>query len=817
MSPPTLSADKASALASSDGSPVPLLGVSVSARVFGAHARVVLRQRYQNREARAIEAVYTFPVPSEAALVGFAMEAAGRRIEAEVKEREAAFRAYDEALSRGHGAALLEEERRNVFTASVGNLLPGEETVIEVEYVEPLAADEGALRFVIPTLVAPRYIPGSESGAPTTGHGVAAPTDRVPDADRISPAIGAVSYGLAVEVIFDLGRAVTVESPSHPIRTSGVGSDAVRVTFTAGEVPLDRDLVLVAAGAPGVAAGVIAERKAGEEGTFALTVVPDLFDASRRAAARDVVFVVDVSGSMEGDSLREAKSALRLCLRQLGEGDRFQIIAFSDTFFTFQPALVPYTQSTLSAADQWVAALATIGGTEMLEPLVAATQMLADSGARDRIVVLLTDGQVGNESEIVERVASGAGRARVYTFGIGASVSDLLLRDLARRTRGGVTFIHPGERIDEKVTAQFARATATRVEGLTLRFDGVDPGELAPAEVGDLVDGEPWVVFGRYDEPGHGKAELRGTLRGEPFFLAVPMDLPAEASREGLTALWATRRIRDLEEARLAGRRAESNKERIVALSIAHRVASKHASFILVEKRTGDRRMHDLPEARPVPVSAPAGWAIAQAPMEEEVQTMVGGFAAAPAAAAFASYDAMRSDDEGFSEIAEAEPAAEGDFAPAIEMLAYAPPPPPPPPGFAPPPACAAPAPAYAPMLEREEREVDGPADPVAALFATQLASGLFGGDDDSDEARLAATVRALEACAAGGIDSAHAVYGAQVKKAIEALCALSTRLTASAAELALDLDRALDLASRLASGRRLKATVGAALAAVRA
>lgn len=819
MSPPSLTTDKAARLLSKEGNAVPLLGVAVSGRVFGAHARVVLRQRYRNDEARPVEAIYTFPVPSDAALVGFAMEAAGRRVEAEVKEREAAFRAYDDAISAGHGAALLDQERRNVFTASVGNLLPGEETVIEVVYVQPLAADEGALRFVVPTLVAPRYIPGAPAGD-RTGHGAVNPTDRVPDADRISPAIGAVDYGLTLDVLFDLGREITVESPSHALTvgaTSDAGGHARRVTLKQAEVPLDRDVVLIASGAPGVAAGVIAERREGQDGTFALTVVPDLFDPAKRARPRDVVFVVDVSGSMEGESLREAKSALRLCLRHLSEGDRFQIISFSDSFYRFQPALVPFTQKTLELADRWVQALATIGGTEMLEPLLDAMEMLASSEERDRVAVLLTDGQVGNEAEIVAQVTAKAGRARIYTFGIGTSVSDVLLRDLARRTRGAVELIHPGERIDEKVTAQFARATAARIEGVTLRFTGVDVGELAPAEPADLVDGEPWALFGRYSDPGMGRVELRGTLRGEPFHLEVPVELPAAAEREGLTALWATARIRDLEEAvlHLVGRRVESTHERIVQLSIEHRVASKHASFVLVEKRSGDRRAHGQPEARPIPVNAPAGWAMFQRAEEEESRTFAcmampaptGAPPPAPMRARSLVYSPApaASDEDDFAFSAPADDAGEAafssmDYLPDEDFRSAA--------GSRGPAAEA-----YAP--EPDSFVMEGgapepvPADPIAALFARQLASGLWEGDDDTQTSRLLATARALTDCADNQITTAHPVYGAQVKKAVEAVCALAVARPPGSAGVA----EALAAAAKVAAGKRLQAEVQSAIA----
>ena len=677
-----ISEARCSRLRSTDERPVALHGVAVTGDVLGAHARLCIRQRYRNEEKRPIEAIYTFPLPSDAVLVGFAMECAGRRLESEVKEREEAFHLYDEAISKGHGGALLDQERKNVFTANVGNLLPDEETVIEIAYVQRLAADEGALRLMIPTLVAPRYIPGTPAGD-RTGHGAAQPTTRVPDADRISPAIGNVSYGLSLDVVFDVGGPVSVESPSHAITLRTDTAGRVQVGMKNDDVALDRDVVLLASRTSGEGAGIVADRRGEGEGTFALTVVPDLFRGNRPAST-DAVFVVDVSGSMQGASIEQARSALRLCLRHLVEGDRFNVIAFASHHHAFRPSLVPFTQRTLEEADRWVAQLQANGGTEILEPLLAATAALTDT-RRERIVMLLTDGQVGNEAEILSRMLDKPGKLekiRAYTFGIGTNVSDLLLRELARRTKGAAEFIHPGERIDEKVTAQFARAVAPRVDDVSLKLVGVDAGELAPGELPPLIDGEPWVVYGRYEEPGVGRAEIRGTSLGEPFVLEVPIGLPAHESRPALPALWAASRIRDLEDGEegLSGRRAEAQKARIIKLSVTHAIGSKYTSFVVIEKRSGDRRSHGMPEARPIPVNAPAG--------------------------------------------------PYGGSAPVL-------------------------------------REEDSSPHDIQSLFERQLASGLWAGATDTDEARLLATARALLACFNDGVDTSHAVFGMPLKKAI--------------------------------------------------
>jgi Ca-activated chloride channel family protein len=601
-------------LFASGARPVPLLGVEVRAEVVAGHTRAVVRQRYRNDDKRPIEAIYTFPLPSRGAVTGFAMTVNGRQLKGEVHEREEAFRRYDDAISAGHGSALLEQERPNVFTANVGNLLPGEETIIEIEYVEPVQADEGAIRWSLPTLVAPRYMPGNVAGD-RTAHGTADPTTRVPDADRISPPIGDVRdvrYGLSLELVFDLGCEVDVESPSHAVRAERVGGDAprTRVTFVQREVALDRDIVVTAfpkksAFDTAPLASVVAHRETGA-GAFAVSLVPDLAGGLRRRDVKnEIVFVLDRSGSMGGSSITEAKTALRLCLRQLREGDRFAIIAFDDSIDMMSPAMTTLSPATLRAADRWIDAIDARGGTEMLEPLVKAAE-LAPNG----VIVLLTDGQVGNEDEIQQQLLAKRATARVYGFGIGTNVSDALLLGLADKTGGAVEMIHPGERVDEKVVAQFARATAPRVTDLKVSFRGVDVGEIAPAEPTSLVDGEPFTIFGTYEAAGIGAVEIRGMFEGEKFYLEVPFDLPEKESRPSVTKLWAQARIRDLERAALSGRRADSMKQRIVELAKAHGVSSKHTSFVVVEKRTGDRRVNEQAETRVIPVNAPADWAM---------------------------------------------------------------------------------------------------------------------------------------------------------------------------------------------------------------
>ena len=252
-------------------------------------------------------------------------------------------------------------------------------------------------------------------------------------------------------------------------------------------------------------------------------------------------------------------------------------------------------------ADAWLATIDARGGTELLEPLTKAA-------AAGGLVVLLTDGQVGNEDQVLTAVMQVSKDARIHSFGIGTNVSDALLRELALRTQGGLEMIHPGERIDDKVLSTFAKASARRVRRVQIETDGIALDELAPSEMPDIVEGEPWAVLARYAGGGRTQVKLSGELDGWPFVHVWPCELPARAEAPAVRLFWARERVRDLESREVTGRHAEAMKERIVRVAKEHGIASRYTSFVLVEKRTGARRQHGPVDTRVVPVNAPAGW-----------------------------------------------------------------------------------------------------------------------------------------------------------------------------------------------------------------
>lgn len=765
-----------SGLGTTHGTAVPLLGVEVRAEVVAGHAVATVRQRYRNTETKAVEATYTFPLPTRSVVTGFAMSIGDRRFEGEVKEKDAAFQQFDEAIVAGHGAAILEQARPNVFTASVGNLLPGEETLIEIQYVEPLLADEGAVRWSIPTLVAPRYISTS-----------------VIDAEAVSPPIAehGTTYGLDLEVTFDLGTEVDVESPSHAIVVSEEGAKTT-VRLQQKDVALDRDVIVNACArevdrpTTPIASSVCHRRRnrndsasSRNHGTVAVMLVPDLGAqkaANQVAGPRHVVFLVDRSGSMGGTSMPEARTAMKLCLRQLREGDRFNVLAFDTGIEAFANEMVPYGPSALAKVDSWISGIEARGGTEILAPMLEAARL-----APDGLIVLMTDGEVANEAQVVDAFMAARGTARVYSFGIGSNVSDALLHELADRTGGAVQLIHPGERIDEKVTSQFARATAARITDISMKTRGISLGEIS--SVTALVDGEPTTIFATYEESGRGAIEIRGKKDGENFYLDIAVDLEDESERPAVEKLWAQARIRDLERAAVGGRRAESMKERIIELAQEYGVSSKHTSFVVVEKRAGDRRMNDQPVQTTVPVAVPAGWALRQAQITAPraySSTRAGTLRAAartpyPAAVSLRSVPPppgrlpSRSDTTGVTPVAPMASLAD-DFDASMAI--------PPPPSSR------------------------GNGDPVLAILSRQGASGLW---EEVHRDPVELTVNAMLSLVRLGISSRHMIHGGQIKKAVDALLA---RINANRATDVKLREIALGVAWLLASGPRTRSEI---------
>ena len=594
-----------SGLVSREGARVPLVGVVARAEIRDYACRVSLSQRFRNDEDRPIEAVYKFPLDEGAAVCGFEIEIDGRRITGRVEEREKAFETYDEAMAKGHGAYLLDEERPDVFTVSVGNLPPGKEAVLRLTTVSELALEGDAIRFTLPTTIAPRYAPAEDR----KGVGES-------EADRVSPPYALqVPYGLTLEVDVVTSAPVrSVESPSHPIAVTIDGGRAT-VRLSEREAVLDRDVVLKIALAETHAPRAVVERTADGQAFALLSFRPRL---ETKPAPAEVLFLIDRSGSMQGTSIAEARNALQLALRSLRPGCFFNVVGFGSTFESLFPESRPYDEQSLAEATKHVQALdADLGGTEILPALEHVLSAEPRPGL-PRQVFVLTDGEVSNTDAVIALARKHAGHTRVFTFGIGAGASHHLVKGLARAGEGEAEMIAPGERVEGKVMRQLSRALAPALTDVTVDWGGLAVTQ-APHEVPPVFGEGRVLLFARLEKSAPATVTLKATGPGGPVSFSLPLD-PAVASEGTLVAtLWARRMIRDLEEgrspihprrgsqqARALGLKDEAVKAEIVRLGTTFGLASRHTSYVAVEER--DQPTEGEAQLRKVPVMITQGW-----------------------------------------------------------------------------------------------------------------------------------------------------------------------------------------------------------------
>ena len=588
-------------LVGAQGQPVPLCGVAYDGLLCGTAFQLRIIQRYRNHEEQPIEATYLFPAPEGAAVCGLTVTLGDRVLRAVVEEREKAFDLYDEAMGRGETAVLLDQERPNVFQMSVGNLLPGEEAVVEVRLVMDAKPDGEEIRLMVPTTISPRYHP------PTSDPALQAEIERI-----TPPYAASVPYGLSVAFELEMASDIrSVSSESHPVDVTVSGNRAT-VRLAQREAAMDRDFILKCRTAAPHAASAQAAAAHGHDHVV-VTLVPDL-ERAAEPAPRRVVFLVDCSGSMQGDSIDEARRAVELCLRALRAGDRFQIVRFGSTVDSLSPGLLEYTQKSLDDAVDRIRAMdANLGGTEILPAL---RHIFSGAGEGRLDLVVLTDGEVGNEAEVLELARQNRGRCRIFSFGIGAGSSEHLVRGLARESGGESEFIFPGERIEPKVLRQFARIDTPLLQEVHIDWGGL-PVEAAPVQIPPVFAGDALGVAARLSKEGAqfpDGAVVRLTAATPDGRKEWSAEVKRVEHGDVVPLLWARRRIRDLESGFGAPSGSTQRRQRpkgtgpLVDLSREYGLVCSETSFVGVVEWTDGKKAEGPAEARRVPVMTTAGW-----------------------------------------------------------------------------------------------------------------------------------------------------------------------------------------------------------------
>jgi Ca-activated chloride channel family protein len=557
-------------LSGASTAPFPLREVRVRASIVANCCRTVVEQLFDNPHDAALEAVHIFPLPPDGAVTEMELRAGDVTVRAECREREDAARAFDEARAGGRRAALLERERPDVHTVRVTNIPARASVSVRLVVVERLRESDGRYLWRFPTVVAPRYMPGTPTGH--AGPGTTPDTTRVPDASRLQPPLllgDGARLDLEVEIT---GGVAQIESSLHAVRAT-LGT-TVRVAPST-RATLDRDFVLRFTPETNATAPV----RAYADGDFTMLVVNPSALAGRLPAgggriARDAVFVIDISGSMEGRKLDSARRAVSAALRGLERGDRFRLVAFDDRVEVFERRFSDFTAEALAAADAWIARLESRGGTEMLPALREA---LAGDRPADRLrtILFVTDGQAGNEDELVAEVARQAVNAAVFTVGIDTAVNGSLLERLARAGHGTCELLTPRDDVEEAIARLEARFGAPIATGL-----GVSAGEPARPGGTAVFEGRPEPILVR-----GGGSSLVVSARTPAGELSLPCP-PPEPLSFPLGALWARERVAWLDDQLACNPQREAEfRAEMLPLALAHHIASRYTSFVAVEEK----------------------------------------------------------------------------------------------------------------------------------------------------------------------------------------------------------------------------------------
>ena len=591
----------------------PRLATNVEIDVSGPIVRATVTQRFQNMTDEWVEGIYVFPLPEKAAVDTLRMQIGERLIEGQIKERRLARELYEAARAQGQRASLIEQERANIFTNSVANIGPGETVVIQIRYQETVLQSDGIFSLRFPMVVGPRYNP--RPIAHTVGFGGEngwGSVDPVPDRDRITPPvqhpdmgkINPVTLTVNLKPGFQLGDIV---SAHHEIDLQRPSDNTATLSLAAGDVPADKDFELTwkaTGSAPGAA--LFRETIDNEDYILLFLTPPSAEqDNDRELLPREVIFVIDNSGSMDGTSIVQAKASLLFALGRLRPVDRFNVIRFDDTMEKVFPGAVSANAANIAFAKGFISQLNADGGTEMLPALKAA---LVDENQNNtdtlRQIIFLTDGAIGNEDQMFREINRNRGRSRVFTVGIGSAPNSFFMTRAAEIGRGTFTHIGNASQVNERMTALFTKLESPILTDLEVSWSGGIVRDTSPSPLPDLYAGEPIVLTARASDLPDA-LKITGVLDGNPWTVNVP--LARAQGGAGVGKLWARRRIASLEIARQSNRNTESVEKTILAVALEHHIVSRLTSLVAIDvtpARPEDRNV----TTTQLPTNLPEGW-----------------------------------------------------------------------------------------------------------------------------------------------------------------------------------------------------------------
>jgi len=605
--------------------------------ISGMIATASVEQSFRNDTDRALEGVYAFPLPDNAAVRYLEMVIGERRIVGKVREKAVAKKIYQAAKKAGKKASLVEQQRPNLFTNRIANIGPGEEITVRMEYVQEVSFDTGTFSLRFPMTIMPRYMPGEPVSRPGDPEDVealmlavnpylgwAVPTDQVSDADAISPLLhpspGSERTPLnPIEITAQLNMGMplaNVESPYHDIalaRRAGVYD----IRLASGVSEMDRDFVLswrVVIGAT-PAAALFTQEVGGEHFGLLMVVPPTPDRAPAPVIPREIVFVVDTSGSMGGVSIEQARASVSRALQQLRPEDYFNIIEFNSVHRALYRQPMPATRHHVQGALDFVRKLHASGGTEMLSALQAALarpRRAADEFREQallRQVIFITDGAVGNEAALFEEISARLGSSRLFTVGIGSAPNSWFMRKAAQAGRGTHTHIGDLNEVGRKMSELFDQLAHPASVNLSIDWPGLV--EAWPQRVPDLYQGQPLLVAVNFGTASpRGEVMISGEINAQVWSVRLQLGSGADPAtttgHRGVASLWARHKIAGLLDEKLAGRDEAAVRADVLPVALQHQLLSPYTSFVAVEEVVS-RPQGEALDSKPVLNTRPRG------------------------------------------------------------------------------------------------------------------------------------------------------------------------------------------------------------------
>jgi Ca-activated chloride channel homolog len=574
---------------------LPLKDTRVDVAISGVIADVTVRQIYENRGQRPLHARYVFPASTRAAVYGMTMTVGDTRIVAKIKEREKAKQDFEAAKREGKSASLLEESRPNVFTMNVANLLPGDTISVELKYTELLVPTDGVYEFTYPTVVGPRYSSTREADAKETDTFVKTPYQHAGEAPKSAFHLtGQLSTGVPIQQLV---------SPSHQIVTRATGTGRAEFGLADGDAkPNNRDFILrYRLTGQQISSGLLLYQGNGEN-FFLLMAQPPQAVQSEEVPPREYIFVLDVSGSMNGYPIDTAKTLMRDLANVLKPTDTFNVVVFADGSQTFSPSSIPATARNLQSAFQFIGPKRGSGGTELLAAIKRALAIPHREGVA-RTVVLLTDGYIDTEQHVFDYIRDHLDETNIFAFGIGSSVNRYLIEGVAHAGQGEPFIVTGPEHADEAAASFRHYIDSPVLTGINVTFTGFDAYDVEPTKIPDLFASRPVVVFGKWRGSVGGTIELAGGTGGAPYRTTI--DVAQAAPDEGhraLRHLWARTRIANLSDFGV-GDPDEQRVAHITSLGLTYGLLTRYTSFIAVHEviRRTQSDADDVDQPSPMP------------------------------------------------------------------------------------------------------------------------------------------------------------------------------------------------------------------------